>query len=196
MPAPGDSFSRMDHAAFVTQIRDHYVDQFRAFAEQQTASCTQGASEVKLQLSEQSGLFDRLYCVDFIKNDGAHEVVELQPASILTFEPIVGTFGKASLSMAHLRWDDVLIRHDLDVVPSDQLSRWFRHWFDLEDVRHNPDAELSGVIHSMLLQPNRISIDFGTADPEAFWDMLRLLENAGASRVEVSSSRAEASTTA
>jgi hypothetical protein len=181
----------MDPTAFVTHIRDHYVDQFRAFAEHQRASCAQGSSEVKLQLSEQSGLFGRLYCVDFLKNDGASEVVEFQPEHILTFEPIVGTFGRASLSIEHMRWDDVLIRNDLDALPLDELSHWFQLWFDPEDARHNPDAQLSGTIHSLLLQPNCISIDFGTADPEAFWDILLLLENAGASGLVIGSSKAE-----
>jgi hypothetical protein len=183
----------MDLAAFVTRMRDHYVDQFRAFAGKQRASCTQGASEVKLKLSEQSGLFDRLYCADFIRNDGTQKIVELQPESILAFEPIVGTLGQASLAIEHLQWDDVLIRHDLADLPSDQLSNWFQLWFDPEDSRHDPHAELSEIIHSMLLQPNCISVDFGTAGAGAFWDILQLLEDAGASRIEVSSSRADAS---
>jgi hypothetical protein len=182
----------MDPVAFVTRIRDHYVDQFRTFAKQQRAGCILGAAEVKLQLSEQSGLLDRLYCADFIKNDGAQEVVELQPENFLAFEPIAGTFGKASLSIEHLRWDDVLIRHDLDEVPAGPLSHWFKLWFDPDDVRHDPSAQLSDVIHSVLLQPNCISVDFGTADPNAFWDILQLLEEAGATCLEVSTSRAEA----
>lgn len=182
----------MDPTAFITRIRDHYVDQFRAFAQQQRAHCTQGASEVKFQLNEQSELFDRLYCVDFIKNDGAVESVELQPENILSFEPIAGTFGNASLAIKHLRWDDVLIRHNLDEVPADRLSNWFQLWFDPEDARHVPGAELSEIIHSMLIQPHCISIDFGTAKPEAFWEILQLLDDAGTDRIEVSSSRAEA----
>lgn len=184
----------MSPAAFVTRIRDHYVDQFRAFANQQRASCTVGAAEVKLQQSEQSGLLNRLYCADFIKNDGAQEVVELQPENFLAFEPIAGTFGKASLSIEYLRWDDVLIRHNLDEVPPEPLSQWFQLWFDPDDVRHDPTAELSDVIHSALLQANCVSIDFGSADPNAFWDILQLLEEAGATSLEVSSSRAEAPT--
>ena len=185
----------MDRTALVTRIRDHYVDQFRAFAKQQRASCTLGAAEVKLQLSDESGLLDRLYCADFIKNDGAQEVVELQPENFLSFEPIAGAFGKASLSITHLRWDDVLIRHNLDEVPPGPLTRWFQLWFDPDDLRHDPSAELSDVIHSVLLQPNCISIDFGSADPNAFWDILQLLEKAGATSLKVSSSRAEALST-
>lgn len=147
---------------------------------------------MKLQLNEQSRLFDRLYCVDFIKNNGTLEIVELQPKNILAFDAITGAFGRASLSIRQMRWDDVLIRHDLKHLPADDLSRWFQLWFDPEDERHNPAAEVSGIIHSMLLQPSSVSIDFGTATPDAFWDILQLLEGAGAVRIEVSSSRAEA----
>jgi hypothetical protein len=89
----------------------------------------------------------------------------------------------------------VLIRHNLDEVPHEPLSRWFQLWFDPDDVRHDPSAELSDVIHSVLLQPNCISIDFGSADPNAFWDMLDLLEEAGATSLKISSSRAEAPNT-
>jgi hypothetical protein len=184
----------MDPTAFITRIRDHYADQFHTFVKQQRANCSQGASEVKLQLGAQSELFDRLYCVDFIKNDGAREIVEFQPENILSFEPIVGTFGQAALTIEHLRWDDVLIRHDLDDLPSEHLSSWFQLWFDPEDARHDPHSELSETIHSVLIQPSCISIDFGTAGSDAFWEILQLLEDAGASRIEVGSSQAETST--
>ena len=80
-------------------------------------------------------------------------------------------------------------------VPPSPLSRWFQHWLDPEDVRHDPSVELSDVIHSVLLQPNFISIDFGSAHSNAFWDILQLLEEAGATSIEVSSSHAEDSST-
>jgi hypothetical protein len=52
---------RMDPTAFIARIRDHYVDQFRAFTEQQRAHFTQGGPEVKFQLNGQSELFEKLY---------------------------------------------------------------------------------------------------------------------------------------
>lgn len=181
----------MDPAAFVTRVRDHYVDQFRAFAKQQRASCTVGAAEVKLQLSKQNGLLDRLYCANFIKSDAVQEVVQLQPENLLAFEQIAGTFAKVPRSIERLRWDDVLIRHNFDEVPHGQISRWFQLWFDPNDVRHEPSADLSGIIYSVLLQLNCISIDLGSADPNAFWDMLHLLEGSGVTSLKISSSRAE-----
>ncbi|MCW1401657.1 hypothetical protein OKA06_04710 [Novosphingobium sp. MW5] len=182
----------MDPVAFVARIRDHYVDQFSSFAMQHRANCTHGASEVKFQLDEQSELFDRLYCADFINNDAAVEMVEFEPENLLTFEPIAGTFGNASLAINYLRWDDVEIFHDVEELPADELSNWFERWFDPDDARHVPGAELSEIIHSMLIQPHCISIDFGTARPDAFWEILQLLDDAGTAHIEVSSSQADA----
>jgi hypothetical protein len=178
--------------AFITRVRDHYVEQFRAFAEEQKRECAVGASEVKLELSDKSELFRRMYCVDFIeKNGDKHRVVELQPALFLKFNTISGSFGAAVLSIEHLRWDDVEIHHDLPALPIDAISEWFDRWFDPEDSRLDQNADVSTVIHSLYVRPGVLSIDLGTAPPDAFWDILAILERAGATSVRVSSSRAE-----
>lgn len=182
----------MDPTAFVAQLRDHYVAQFEAFADEQRQSCARGASEVKLRLSDESAVYRHLYCADFVRNDGQSEVVEFLPDRVLAFEPITGLLGTANLIIEHLRWDDVLIYHDLAPIPLDQIGDWFQRWFDPDDERHEQGAATSDVVHSLLLEPNRLSIDLGTAPPEAFWDMLELLVGAGATAVRVGSSRAEA----
>ncbi|HET6160310.1 MAG TPA: hypothetical protein VFE34_18340 [Dongiaceae bacterium] len=179
--------------AFIARVRDHYIEQFRAFAAKQKRECGVGASEVKLQLSDKSELFRRMYCVDFIqKDDGEHRVIELQPALFLKFDTISGSFGAASLSIEHLRWDDVLIYHDLAIPPADDISSWFDRWFDPEDSRMDENADLSSVIHCLTIRSGVLSIDLGTAPPDAFWDILDILERGGATSIRVSSSRAEA----
>jgi hypothetical protein len=186
----------MNPAALVTQIRDHYVDQLRVFIARQRQICTKGGSEVKLQLGDQSKVFSRLYCADFIKNDGAPEVVELRPEHSLSFAAVEGTFGRASLRIEHLEWDNVLLRHDINALPAEGITRWFQQWFDPDDERRVPVGELSGCIHSLLLQHDTISIDLGTAPADAFWDILQMLEEAGATRILVSSSNAGADSSA
>ncbi|MBX4908919.1 MULTISPECIES: hypothetical protein [Rhizobium] len=44
---------------------------------------------------------------------------------------------------------------------------------DCGDERHAPAADVSAAIHSMLLQPDCTNIDFGTAPPNAFWEILQ-----------------------
>ena len=180
----------MDIVALIARARDHYVEQFEAFANAQSHNCTTGSPEVKLRLGDHSALFDRLCCVDFIKNDGKTEVIELQPDRVLSFEPVLGSFGAASVTIEHLRWDDIVIHHDATELPSSGVADWFQLWFDPDDKRHNPTSRLSGIIHSLLVQPGELDIDLGSAPPEAFWDMLTLIERAGAKAIRVTSSRA------
>jgi hypothetical protein len=179
----------MDAMNLVGRVRDHYVAQFVVFADEQRQSCTRGGSEVKLQLGEKSTLFWQLYCADFLKDEG--EVLELSPERVLSFNTIIGSVGRARVSIESLRWDDVQIHHDIVDLPSDNISEWFQMWFDIDEKRHQPGAQLSEIIHSLLVQPGMISVDFGTAPTDAFWDMLALLEGAGATDMRITSSRAE-----
>jgi hypothetical protein len=175
---------------FVNDIREHYLGQFDDFVDQQTRSSSKGASEVKLRLSDESEIYQHLYCVDFIKNDDDEpEVIELQP-NVLTFEPLSGSFGDAALTIEQLRWDDVVIHHDAS-DPSDGLAAWFSRWFDPEDLRHDASAKLGNVVHSLLVTPGTLSVDLGTATPDAFWDVLNLLEKAGARTIRIGASRSE-----
>jgi hypothetical protein len=112
------------------------------------------------------------------------------PENFLSFEPISGVLGATSFCIEDLRWDDVDILHDLSDISHAPLATWFHRWFDPDDERHEPDAELSRIIHFLLIQPNKLSVDFGTAEPEAFWSLLDLLESAGANSIRVTASRA------
>ncbi len=174
---------------FASRIRDHYLGQFREFVREQHLGCEQGAAEVKLLLSDRSELYRHLYCVDFVKNDGGPQVVELQPDRFLKFEPLSGAIGDARLLIDHLRWDDVVIAHDAAKKP--QIDNWFERWFDPEDKRIDEKAEFSSVIHSLLASEGSLSIDFGTAPTAAFWEVLDLVATQGGKNIRVSSSRAE-----
>ena len=174
----------------VTRIRNHYVDQFRTFVSAEKKKCTKGAAEIKIKLgAESSELFQNLYCADFVSNDGKATVIELVPEFSLSFELISGRYREASFSLESISWFDVLIHHDLAEPPTAHLTGWFEHWFDPTDARHDKQTELANNIHSLIIGPNEISVDFGTAEPQAFWELLQLLETTGAKKLAVSSSR-------
>ena len=176
--------------ALVSRVRDHYTEQFRDFIRTESANSAQGAAEIKIKLNSPSQSFGNLYCIDFVRND-PHQLLELSPPRFLSFDPISGAFGECSLVIKSLRWDDVQVRHDLDHLTSDAIEGWFHKWFDPEDKRTDPSAELSGCIHALAIEPNCLSIDFGTAPPDAFWEILEILERTGATQIAV-----DASTTA
>ena len=172
--------------ALIKSIRDHYVEQFTGFVALLRGEFGSGFGEVKFQIDNCEGLFRHLYCVDFLaNNDGSVIVREMQPDRILTFEPFTGSIGEADLEVRALRWDDVIIDHDIQ-APVDGLEAWFETWFDPEDKRYDQAAEFSNGIHSLSAYPGRVAVDFGTAEPQAFWDLMRVLLDAGARQIRIS----------
>lgn len=171
----------------VVRVRDHYLEQFWELADQASKRCTVGTAELKIQLNGPSEFYKRLCCVDYITNDGKFEVIQFAVERFLLFDPITFDCGRATLLVDHLRWDDVVIEHDLPNAPADTIERWFEHWFDPEDAA----MRQTEIIHSLLLEPAQISIDMGTAPPEALYEMLELLEHAGARTLRITAGGAE-----
>lgn len=176
----------MDSQTFFSQMRDYYVDQFLAFVGEQRQDSKQGAAEVLLQLSEESGAYQGMYRADFIRDDSEEpELVDFIPEAELSFEPIEGTIGDAELVIEHLRWDDVVISHDVEELPPEHIAAWFRTWFDPQGERQVANAELTETVHSLVVAEGVLGVDFGTAPSEALEDLLSMLVDAGATQIHV-----------
>lgn len=172
----------------VGRVRGHYLEQFWELADQASARCTNGTAELKIQLNKPSSdLYRGLWCVDYATNDGKIEVKEFAVDKFLMFDPVTFDCGRATLLVDHLRWDDVVIEHDLPDLPADAIEEWFEHWFDPEDAV----MRQTEIIHSLHLTPGRVSIDMGTAPAEALYDMLGLLEHGGARTLRITAGSAE-----
>lgn len=105
-------------------------------------------------------------------------------------EPLSGSFGKATLVIEHLRWDDLVVHHDAQ-EPATGLADWFEKWFDPDKKRYAEGTVFGNIIHSLSVQRCIATVDLGSAEPEAFWDLLDLLEAAGARNLHVTASRLE-----
>jgi hypothetical protein len=166
----------------VDRVREHYVEQFKDFVEKQKKTCIRAGAEVKLGGVE--GVFKSSYCVDFLCNDGELKLIELAPDRYLSFDRLVADYGRMTLQVDDLRWDDIVIDHDLDVLPADAVETWFDRW-------HGPDNQKTNMIHSLLIEPRYISADLGTAPSEALFELISLLEKAGAKSLQIRAGRAK-----
>ena len=187
MSGEGESSAQI----FLSRLRDHYADQLLLFVADQRRNCIRGEAEVKIELEPGSRIFRSLCCADFVRNDGEPEIIEFTPERILSFEPIATTLGAADLRIEELRWDDVIIQHNGSFDPEQALGSWFDRWFDPDDRRYRSGADLGNVIHSVVVEPHKLVIDLGSAAPDSFWEVLDLLEKAGATELRISSSRSD-----
>lgn len=183
----------MDAYALVTRIRAHYLVQYLDFLEAQEAEGGQGAAEAKFRLGDSTILFNQMYCVDYVRNEGpgGMRMIEFAPAASLAIPRLEGVMGDTQVSIESFSWDDVEIEHDLAAPPFEALQDWFEHWFDPEERRFDADTQLAHAIHSLMVEPGRFTLDLGTAPEEAFWSLLSLLSLAGARQARVARSPME-----
>ncbi len=83
-------------------------------------------------------------------------------------------------------WDDVIV---LFSGPPADFDAWFDLWFDPEEKCFEDGAELSGRIHSLIVENGRVSVDFGSAPPEALFDLLLVLSGGGVTNVAIQTTR-------
>ena len=176
---------------FLSRLRDHYVQQLLIFVAEQRRNSIRGEAEVKLELEPGSRIFRSLSCADFVRNDGEPEIIDFTLESVLSFEPITTSLGGAELRIEDLRWDDVVIHHNGSLDPEQTLGAWFDRWFDPDDRRYMSGTDLGNVIHSLVVEPDKLRIDFGSAAPESFWEVLNVLDVAGATELRITSSAVE-----
>jgi hypothetical protein len=168
----------------VIEIRDHYVAQFRAFILHQRSVCHVGSPEVKFELPQGTAAYKQLAVVDFQRNDDGPESIFFEPDGMLVFDPIAGQMGEADLVIEALRWDALVIEHDVPAI-GEAIADWFEKWFDPDEVDHDPEAELTGCVHSVYIVAERLYVDLGTAAAEAFWELLEALVAAKATKIRV-----------
>ena len=144
---------------------------------------------MKMKLGEPGEVFQGLFCADFVKNDEKFEIMMLQPKRRLSFAPISVSLATMTLRIEQLHWDDILISHDVVALPQDEIDVWFQYWFDPKDERRDKHALLSNNVHSLIIKPGAVGIDFGTAPKDALWEMVGILSGAGATEIRISDSQ-------
>lgn len=140
------------------------------------------------------GPFDLPCRMDLIPvvDDEAGESVMVTPPTALSFDPLTVTLaGGVEFIVSPFGWDQAAFTVSLPVGSSlEPLLQWFWHWFDeADDNDPGPDG-LYGVAH-YLSDPEfaggklAFEVDFGSAPVEALDDLVAVLVEMGATRIEV-----------
>ena len=133
------------------------------------------------------GLWNLPIRPDFIPRNGDDKSGMVDSKSRLDFEPFVVSYGACKVELAPFTWDWLSLTVDgLREDCYEELFRsWFLRWFDPEDTNEIGNDGLAGVVHYMS-EPQRVgdklhlTLDLGSAPPEALEQLLELLARQGA----------------
>ncbi len=180
----------MNGEQLVHAARELYIGQFRDFVQKRRHANPRGAPELMLSVENNDGTtteeFGGLVVIDYAEQNGEQtRFWEFEPPAVLPMSPVEGRRGALKITIDSFRWDNVFVFPTPAINVSAALKPWFDRWFDQGGKRYQDGAEFAGVIHRLIVKPNYLSIDFGTAPVEAFPNLMDTLVMAGVTAVRV-----------
>lgn len=171
-----------------------YLEELAQFIVAQAQHFGRGRPEAPTLRPDNLSLFQGHYRVDFIGHaaDGATVPLDLNANRRMQLDsPREGRVGGATVRIEALAWDDVEISHDATGDLQRALGPWFEGWYDPNGRRKpiQPGAPLD-AIHWVGVGENMLLVDFGSASPNAFWALVDVLREAGATSITVRQSPA------
>lgn len=170
-----------------------YLEELGKFVLEQAEHFGRGQPEAPTQRPQNAALFGGGYRVDFIARpaDRPWVPLDLVPNRRMQLaSPREGLANGVTVRIEALAWDDVEISHNAPGDLQAALGPWFEAWYDPNETR-KPGGPLN-VIHWLGIGDNMLLVDFGSASPRAFWELVDVLRAAGATSVTIRGSGAAA----
>jgi hypothetical protein len=180
--------------ALLTQIREHYLGVLTSSLKEFQHEFSPAAPELLLEVGRETAYAFRLFRIDMASNVGGQsKMQDVNPSTHLNFPPqSFAPFPGLALTLNPIAWNGV--DFTIHAISNwDGLEEWTLRWLDVDDSHPQDENGLQGVIHSVTTPEvsdgsTAFSVDFGSAPVAAFEELLQLLVNLGAKRVEMDSS--------
>ncbi len=178
----------MELGAFLEALSTNYVAQYESVWSEPQSKNAESFPQIALEIS--GGTFKNLYVADFVVwNDAVQSIVEVTPADDTYLQGGPFLYGSISLRFESVSWDGVRFTIEPELATLPEFEMWFDRWIDLEGVHRIENSKRASVIHSVSLDENVIDVDFGTAPPKAFLELLDVFAANGVTQISVASSR-------
>ncbi|MEO1491419.1 MAG: hypothetical protein AAFV19_04610 [Pseudomonadota bacterium] len=186
------TLSALSLLAVLTAAQEDYALQMEAYRERIEPSSDQITAEVSIEL-HRNWKHARLFTADFVTRSAGAERPLVAELIADPFElDVPATFvheGSKIHVLDKFDWGGVRVDVRADLRETDifdeYLARW--HWdWEAQDL---PGGRSTGVIHAVSAHETGIRIDFGSAPPDAFLDLITTLASAGFDSVDIRSDR-------
>ena len=181
----------------LVEYREHYVAQYQQAVVEYREKYQPGGPEVLLEVGGREHLppLFRLYRIDLAS--GAVDPPNLTdfnlnelPSGITTTYTIEGV----DIELSPIAWNGVEITGPVFDPTSPAFEAWMTAWIDPDETKDSDEYGLGAYVHSVTY-PEEIgddqatfSVDFGTAGPDSFIELIGVLSGFGATYLKVGSS--------
>ena len=155
--------------------RELYLNDLLDFYKKKTS----GVREVMLELNNDEPIRQfRLYRLDHYDHfDGEAKPTEFNSDKYLDFESIKYNYGELRIELNPFYWNGCEFVLKMSSSENEWLIEWTKKWIDEAGEKQEGSDGLTGVIHSvtkpeLIADTFSFSVDFGSADIEAFIDLI------------------------
>ena len=188
--------AEMNIRELLVKERDNYLSALLKAFHELREKHPPAAMEVLIQLNNTSK-FPSPYC--FRRPDiicgGAEkpQIIEINKDQYFSFDCHEFSSSRdVSGRLFPLHWNGIEFRLFGKIDSWTDLEGWIHQWMDIEDARYEEGKEFLNVIHDVTV-PEQVadyftfSVDMGSAEVGAFFELLSLFPGMGVSRFEVGS---------
>ncbi|SMH51139.1 hypothetical protein [Mesorhizobium australicum] len=162
----------------IKKIRDEYVERELEPAIARLSAKSPNPNRPEVKFGEIDGVYKGLAAVDWAESGPEFHATVVAGYVRVSFPPMTADYRQMSLEIAPFHWDSLSIEFEKDTVGQSRFEQWFDRWFDIDDERVS-DGGVSGIIHSAIVEPKRISLDMGSAPSDALFELLDVLRESG-----------------
>ena len=180
----------MDIKEIISRQRELYINDLLYFYKEKT----NGVKEVMIELKNEEPIREfKLYRLDYFeKIEEKFIPTELNSNKYLDFVPIEYNYGVLEIELNPFYWHGCEFILKSEPTDNNWLIEWTKKWIDKEEKKQEDSNGLSGVIHNVTkLHAEKgnysFSVDFGSADTEAFFDLIDEIYNQGIKEIRIGS---------
>jgi hypothetical protein len=181
----------------LAEYREYYITEYQQSVVEYREKFQPGGPEVLLEVGGRENLppLFRLYRVDLAS--GA-----VDPPNLTDFNLDILPSGRTTtytvegviIELSPIAWNGVEITGPAFDPTTPAFEAWMSRWIDPDETRDSDEYGLGSYIHSVTY-PEEIgdskatfSVDFGTAGPDSFIELVGVLSGLGATHLQVDSS--------
>jgi len=175
----------MDIESLINSIRTQYLDAYKTSIAEYTAKFNPGGPEVLIERESVSGGVFGLYRIDLASGSvDPPDFTEVNPESYVSFESLEFSLNGMEIRMHPIYWNGV----EFELSPrieQEEVERWAKNWIDVEETSDLDEYGLGNYIHS-ITEPSIskgkqvFSVDFGSSEVGALFELLELISRGGA----------------
>lgn len=173
--------SGLSPSVLVEQAGQRYRQTLQDFIRAQAAEDSRSVGEVLLALPDRPDPYS-LWRVDLLRpnRDGEYDFVELSPGQFLSLgQPMPLLQAPLPVTLHPISWHGIQFWVSREPEDCSAFEQWTRRWIDANDEGEaSQDTGLVGRIHNVTSFESAggswwmTSVDFGSAEADAFWELL------------------------